>query len=138
MRAVGERMSPGSYLILSHLTSEGHPPEIVAEKEAVFARSNAPVSYRSRDQILRMFDGFDLVEPGLTAVTQWRGDPLDEKLDGHYRLDAVRGHLYEMLGEHETAATHFTAAARRTTSVPEQNYLTTKAAQVSGVARKRR
>ena len=40
--------------------------EIVAEKEAVFARSNAPVSYRSRDQILRMFDGFDLVEPGLT------------------------------------------------------------------------
>jgi predicted RNA polymerase sigma factor len=64
--------------------------------------------------------------------------PLDEKLDGHYRLDAVRGHLYEMLGEHETAAGHFTAAARRTTSLPEQNYLTTKAAQVSDAARKRR
>ncbi|WP_343963470.1 RNA polymerase sigma factor [Kribbella koreensis] len=64
--------------------------------------------------------------------------PLDVKLDGHYRLDAVRGHLYEMLGEYETAATHFTAAARRTTSTPEQNYLTTKAAQVSDAARKRR
>jgi predicted RNA polymerase sigma factor len=64
--------------------------------------------------------------------------PLDEKLDGHYRLDAVRGHLYEMLGEHQTAAGHFTAAARRTTSLPEQNYLTTKAAQVSDAARKRR
>ena len=80
VRAVGERASPGSYLILSHLTSEGHPAELVAQKEAIFAKSNAPVSYRSRDQISRMFDGFGLIEPGLTAVTQWRGEALDEKL----------------------------------------------------------
>jgi hypothetical protein len=91
VRAVGERMSPGSYLIVSHLTSEGHPPELVAQKEAIFARSSAPVSYRGRDQIIRMFDGFDLVEPGLTAVTQWRGEPLDEKLDaaGQWWLGGV-------------------------------------------------
>jgi S-adenosyl methyltransferase len=91
VHAVGERMSPGSYLILSHLTSEGHPAELVAQKEAIFARSNAPVSYRSRDQISRMFDGFDLVEPGLTAVTQWRGEPLDDKLDaaGQWWLGGV-------------------------------------------------
>ncbi|WBQ07672.1 RNA polymerase sigma factor [Kribbella sp. CA-293567] len=63
--------------------------------------------------------------------------PLDDKLDRHYRLDAVRGHLYEMLGDHETAAAHFTAAARRTTTLPEQNYLTTKAAEVSAAARRR-
>ncbi len=91
VRAVGERMSPGSYLILSHLTSEGHPADLVAQKEAIFARSNAPVSYRSRDQIIGMFDGFDLVEPGLTAVTQWRGETLDEKLDaaGQWWLGGV-------------------------------------------------
>lgn len=91
VRAVGDRMSAGGYLILSHLTSEGHPAELVAQKEAIFARSNAPVCYRSRDQILHMFDGFDLVEPGLTAVTQWRGDALDEKLDaaGQWWLGGV-------------------------------------------------
>jgi predicted RNA polymerase sigma factor len=61
--------------------------------------------------------------------------PLDEKLGGHYRLDAVRGHLCEMLGEHEAAAKHFAAAARGTTSLPEQNYLTTKAAEVSDAGR---
>ena len=41
--------------------------------------------------ILRMFDGFDLVEPGLTALTQRRGDELDEKLDaaGQWWLGGV-------------------------------------------------
>jgi S-adenosyl methyltransferase len=91
VRAFAGCVSPGSYLILSHLTSEGHPPELVKQKEEVFARSNAPVSYRSRAEILRMFDGFTLVEPGLTAVTQWRGEPLDDKLDaaGQWWLGGV-------------------------------------------------
>jgi SAM-dependent methyltransferase len=91
VRAFARHLSPGSYLILSHLTSEGHPPELVAQKEEIFARSNAPVSYRSRAEILRMFDGFDLVEPGLTAVTQWRGDRWDRQLDaaGQWWLGGV-------------------------------------------------
>jgi len=55
--------------------------------------------------------------------------PLDAKLAGHYRLDAVRGHLCEMLGDAAAAADHFSAAARRTTSLPERDYLTTKAAE---------
>lgn len=89
--AFGRAMAPGSYLILSHLTSEGHPPELVAQKEAVFARSSAPVAYRSRAEILRLFGGFSLVEPGLTTVTQWRGDELDRKLDaaGQWTLAGV-------------------------------------------------
>jgi SAM-dependent methyltransferase len=93
VRAFARCLAPGSYLILSHLTSEGHPPALVAQKEEVFARSNAPVSYRSRAEILRMFDGFRLVEPGLTAVTQWRGDELDRKLDaaGQWWLGGVGG-----------------------------------------------
>ena len=55
-------------------------------------------------------------------------EPLDEQLKGSYRLDAVRGHLYEMLGDGDRAAEHFRRAARRTTSLPEQRYLTGKAA----------
>jgi len=91
VRAFARHMAPGSYLILSHMTSEGHPPELVAQKEEVFARSNAPVSYRSRAEILPMFDGFELVKPGLTAVTRWRGDAADEELDaaGQWTLGGV-------------------------------------------------
>ncbi len=65
-------------------------------------------------------------------------EPLDKELAGHYRLDAVRGHLYEMRGDSETAAQHFRAAARRTTSIPERDYLTAKAAAVTGTARRPR
>jgi S-adenosyl methyltransferase len=91
VRAFARRTAPDSYMILSHLTSEGHPPELVAQKEKVFARSSAPMSYRSRAEIMAMFDGFDLVEPGLTAVTRWRGDAIDAHLDaaGEWWLGGV-------------------------------------------------
>jgi RNA polymerase sigma factor (sigma-70 family) len=55
----------------------------------------------------------------------------DERLAGHYRLDAVRAHLLEMAGDHEAAIAHYRAAAGRTTSLPERNYLATQAARLS-------
>lgn len=54
----------------------------------------------------------------------------DERLAGHYRLDAVRAHLFEMLGELEKASQHYRAAATKTTSIPEQNYLMAQAAKI--------
>src|SRR6202035_945279 len=52
----------------------------------------------------------------------------DDRLAGHYRLDAVRAHLLEMVGDCESAIKHYRIAASRTTSIPEQNYLMTQAA----------
>jgi RNA polymerase sigma factor (sigma-70 family) len=54
----------------------------------------------------------------------------DARLAGHHRLDAVRGHLLEMAGDHEAATRHYRIAARRTTSIPERNYLMTQAARL--------
>jgi RNA polymerase sigma factor (sigma-70 family) len=54
----------------------------------------------------------------------------DDRLAEHHRLDAVRAHLLEMLGDHETAVRHYRIAASRTTSVPEQNYLMAQAARL--------
>ena len=59
----------------------------------------------------------------------------DARMAGHYRLDAVRGHLHQMAGDHERATAHFRAAAERTTSIPERNYLTTKAARLATTER---
>jgi predicted RNA polymerase sigma factor len=55
---------------------------------------------------------------------------VDERLAGHYRLDAVRAHLLEMAGDKSAAIAHYRAAANRTTSLPEQRYLATQAARL--------
>ena len=59
----------------------------------------------------------------------------DPRMAGHYRLDAVRGHLHEMAGNHAAAIAHYRAAAGRTTSIPERNYLATRAARLADVRR---
>ena len=55
----------------------------------------------------------------------------DPRMAGHYRLDAVRGHLHEMAGNPAAAIAHYRAAAGRTTSIPERNYLATRAARLA-------
>jgi predicted RNA polymerase sigma factor len=55
----------------------------------------------------------------------------DPRLAGHYRLDAVRGHLFELSGDRPRAIVHYRTAADRTTSVPERNYLLTQAARLA-------
>ena len=55
----------------------------------------------------------------------------DTRISGHYRLDAVRAHLLEMAGDRGRALKHYRAAAERTASIPERNYLTTRAARLS-------
>jgi RNA polymerase sigma factor (sigma-70 family) len=54
----------------------------------------------------------------------------DTRIAGHYRLDAVRAHFLEMLGDKDGAITHYRRAAERTTSTPEQNYLIAQAARL--------
>ena len=55
----------------------------------------------------------------------------DARFAGHYRLDAVRGHLHDMAGNREAAIAHYRAAADRTTSLPERDYLALRAAKLA-------
>lgn len=56
----------------------------------------------------------------------------DARLATHHRLDAVRAHLLEMAGDRAGAIDHYRAAAGKTGSLPERNYLLTQAARLSG------
>jgi predicted RNA polymerase sigma factor len=67
--------------------------------------------------------GLDLLEP-LAA---------DERLSRHHRLDAVRAHLLEMLGDRDAARSCYLKAARAATSLPEQRYLEDRAARLTPV-----
>jgi hypothetical protein len=77
-----DALAPGSYLVLSHVTYESKPVQAQAT-ETVYNRSvSTDIHMRSRADILRFFDGFDLVDPGLVYITQWRPDsPADTTAD---------------------------------------------------------
>ncbi len=69
-----DAMAPGSYLVMNHGTGDGVPGRDQAFKttEKVYRASSAAVANRGRDEIRRLFDGFELIEPGLVWMPEWR------------------------------------------------------------------
>jgi RNA polymerase sigma factor (sigma-70 family) len=99
-------------------------PQILALYDALQRLSDNPMVRLNRAIAAAMVHG---PRVGLELLAELDGDA---RIAGHYRLDAVRGHLYERVGDAERAIAHYRAAAERTTSIPERNYLTMKAARL--------
>jgi RNA polymerase sigma factor (sigma-70 family) len=55
----------------------------------------------------------------------------DARLADHHRMDAVQAHLLELAGDGQGAVRHYRAAAGKTGSLPERNYLLTQAARLA-------
>jgi len=68
-------LAPGSYLIATHITADGKPPESAAGVEAVYKNTPTPAFFRPHAEIAPFFDGFDLVPPGLVTPDRWHPDP---------------------------------------------------------------
>jgi predicted RNA polymerase sigma factor len=71
-----------------------------------------------------------MVQGPSTGLELLKALDTDARLSGHHRLDAVRAHLLEMAGDRQAAMEHYLAAAGRTSSLPERNYLMTQAARL--------
>jgi SAM-dependent methyltransferase len=70
-----DALAPGSYLVISHGTNEDRPG-VADAVEKVYNRSVAiDLHLRSHQEILRFFDGFGVVDPGLVYIPRWRPDP---------------------------------------------------------------
>jgi hypothetical protein len=76
--ALRDALVPGSYLVVCHATDESRPT-VAHAAEKVYNRSvPTRARTRSRADIARFFDGFDLVDPGLVYIPQWRPDSPDD------------------------------------------------------------
>jgi hypothetical protein len=80
--ALRDGLAPGSYLALCHGTDEGNPAQIKAMTKVYRSSISSQSSARSRAGILRFFDGFDLVDPGLVFIGQWRPGALGDAATG--------------------------------------------------------
>jgi hypothetical protein len=70
------RLAPGSYIAVSHTSLEGDADASAAGRDE-FNRQpvDATIVTRTPDEIREFFGEFELVEPGLVYLAQWRPDP---------------------------------------------------------------
>ena len=124
---------PGWYVVQAAIAAvhdeAGRPedtdwPQILALYELLKGMSDNPMVTLNHAIAAAMVHG---PSAGLDLLKTLDRDP---RLAGHYRLDAVRGHLLERAGDRQAALAHYRAAAEATASLPERNYLLTKAARL--------
>lgn len=74
VRTLVDAIPAGSYLAISHPSHDFYGElsgKMVADLNSAMKE---PLTFRSRDAVLRFFDGVTLIEPGLVRVPDWRPD----------------------------------------------------------------
>jgi hypothetical protein len=67
-----DALARGSYLVIAHGSNEGRDEQEAERLVAISRQTPTPITLRSKAQVAAFFDGFDLVEPGLTFAPSWR------------------------------------------------------------------
>jgi SAM-dependent methyltransferase len=78
VRAFRDALAPGSYIAISHGTPDNAPPGTTEGAEKLSATTPTPSKYRPRPEILKFFDGLELVEPGLVYIPLWHPEGPDD------------------------------------------------------------
>jgi S-adenosyl methyltransferase len=73
-----DRLAPGSFLALSVVTDDIPAPDESDKAISELAARGIDVLTRTHDEVVELFDGLELVEPGVVRVNRWRPD---EKAD---------------------------------------------------------
>ncbi|QMU69474.1 SAM-dependent methyltransferase [Streptacidiphilus sp. P02-A3a] len=72
-----DAMPSGSYLVLSHACDRASAAKRVGPAAAQYSRTIAPMKLRSPEEVTRLLDGFEILDPGVVYCSQWRPDPAD-------------------------------------------------------------
>jgi RNA polymerase sigma factor (sigma-70 family) len=100
-------------------------PQILALYDLLSRMSDNPMVRLNHTIAVAMVHG---VAKGLELLDTLKAD---DRIANHHRLDSVRAHLLELAGDRDRAVEHYRAAAVKTASLPERNYLLTQAARLS-------
>lgn len=66
-----DAMARGSHLVISHATHEGQPEQAGAHSR-LYQRAGTTMAMRSRRDVTRLLDGFEILRPGAVFLPQWR------------------------------------------------------------------
>ncbi len=66
-------LAPGSHLVISHITADEVAPDVASEGRQIYATTSlGSITPRTPAQVSALFDGLELLEPGLVGVEYWR------------------------------------------------------------------
>ncbi len=68
---------PGSYLVISHPTTEVNAAPMTEAVRFWNGQGSAPMTLRTRAELLRFFEGMELAEPGVVTCSRWRPDVME-------------------------------------------------------------
>jgi hypothetical protein len=94
-RTLRDALPSGSYIAISHFcdVGEDYPDEAerTAATEKIFNETLGTGRWRKRAEILGYLGDFELIEPGLVPIQDWRPDLTDpgEPLDHHWFAGGV-------------------------------------------------
>lgn len=72
-----DALAPGSFLSISHASHVGQPDKSTKAAE-IYKRTSTPMTFRTQDEVIDLFKGWSLVEPGVVLMALWRPDePVD-------------------------------------------------------------
>ncbi|MEV6426269.1 SAM-dependent methyltransferase [Nocardia sp. NPDC051463] len=77
MARLRDRLPSGSYAAMTHVSLEDAGTEVqrqIAAAAELYDETSDPVTLRSRAQFSALFDGFELVDPGIVYAPDWRPD----------------------------------------------------------------
>ncbi|MEV4348590.1 SAM-dependent methyltransferase [Actinoplanes sp. NPDC049596] len=75
VRRLLDALPSGSYLVATHATSDFGTPEQQALYRQLVETGKSDVWTRPKDEFAALFDGLELVDPGVVPASEWRPDP---------------------------------------------------------------
>ena len=84
VRTLLDALPPGSFLVATHATSDFGTPEQQALYQRLIEEGKSDVWTRPRDEFAELFEGLELVEPGVVPASEWRpddGETIPERSD---------------------------------------------------------
>ncbi|WP_328907282.1 SAM-dependent methyltransferase [Streptomyces sp. NBC_00234] len=91
---LSEALAPGSLIVITHASYEGIP---LSQEEAggtvdVYRNIRNPLVMRSRAQVSRFFEGYEMVDPGLVSMPNWRPEaPVVEGQEDPFAFSGFAG-----------------------------------------------
>jgi hypothetical protein len=77
VRHLTEATVPGSYLVISHPTTEVDAAPMTKAVRFWNEQGSAQMTLRTRAELARFFDGMQLLEPGIVTCSRWRPEVME-------------------------------------------------------------